>query len=305
VIRLAVRVAADRAELVLAELLALCPAGVEEQDLPDGIVEYAVYGAPGELPTLPALDAVVGDALVEVLTRELPDDWSERWKEFHQGILLAPPPGAPVPALNVRPPWEPASDRARDALEIVIDPGQAFGTGAHATTRLCLELLLELAAELPARGSVLDVGTGSGVLAIAASLLGFAPVAAVDNELESVLAAAENARVNGASIAVSRLDIRSAPPPGLGAAELVLANLLAPLLRDLAHALASADRRPAHLIASGLLEHEADEIAELFASVAGLSLRERRDRGEWSALWLVAGAQAPSESSVAAQTFAR
>ena len=90
-------------------------------------------------------------------------------------------------------PWEPPSER-RDVREIVIDPAQAFGTGAHATTRICLELLLELAASEDRRGALLDVGTGSGVLAIAAAHLGYAPVLGLDNEAESVVAARENAR---------------------------------------------------------------------------------------------------------------
>ena len=81
-IRLAVRVAGEDAELVLAELLELAPAGVEEAERPGGIVEYAIYGAPGELPVLPDLRAAVGEALVEISTSEMPDDWSERWSTF-------------------------------------------------------------------------------------------------------------------------------------------------------------------------------------------------------------------------------
>jgi ribosomal protein L11 methyltransferase len=144
VIRLAVRVRREDAELVLAQLLELTPSGVEEAEVGDGVIEYAVYGSPGELPQLPALRAAAGEALVEVATSELPDDWGERWKRFHRPVLIESP--NVVAGLHVRPPWEPPSDRD-DVEEIVIDPGQAFGTGAHATTRMCLELLLELAAD--------------------------------------------------------------------------------------------------------------------------------------------------------------
>jgi ribosomal protein L11 methyltransferase len=91
VIRLAVRVAREQAELVLAELLDLAPAGVEEVALGPGTIEYAVYGSPGELPRLPDLRAAVGDALVELSTSELPDDWSERWKRFHRPALISAP----------------------------------------------------------------------------------------------------------------------------------------------------------------------------------------------------------------------
>src|SRR5271169_754757 len=114
------------------------------------MVEYAVYGAPGELPSLPDLDAAVGEALVQVSTSHTADDWQERWKRFHRPVLIdAPPESAAgarrVPAIRIRPPWESCAAPADGVEEIVIDPGQAFGTGAHASTRLCLELLLALA----------------------------------------------------------------------------------------------------------------------------------------------------------------
>jgi len=289
VIRLAVRVRREQAELVLAELLELAPAGVEELQLDADTIEYAVYGAPGELPGLHDLEAVVADALVEISTSEIADDWQERWKQFHRPVLIAAPPAAAdaarLPALHVRPPWE-APSRHRDGpvREIVIDPGQAFGTGAHASTRLCLELLLELAAEQALPAPVLDVGTGSGVLAIAAAGLGFAPVLGLDHELESVDAAAANAAVNGVEIEVRRFDLRREVLPALDAPRLVvLANLLRPLLLELAGTMPSA---PAQMIAAGLLTHEVDEVLAAFAQRLGMSERERRERGEWAALWM-------------------
>jgi ribosomal protein L11 methyltransferase len=301
VIRLAVRVRGAHAERVLAELLELAPAGVEEVAAEGGTVEYAVYGAPGELPQLPDVHALAGDALVEISTREIADDWHERWRQFHQPVLVAPSErdragGRRVPALRIRPPWEPpASEPADELCEIVVDPGQAFGTGGHASTRLCLALLLALAAREPARGPVLDVGTGSGVLAIAAAKLGFTPVLALDHERESVLAARENAAANGADVEVHRLDLRTQELPSPAAAgedqparvaverTVVLANLLRPLLLDLAARLAYP---PAHVIASGLLTGEVDDVARAFASGLGLRERERRERGEWAAVWL-------------------
>src|SRR5436309_8659153 len=123
-LRLAVRVARDQAEVVLAELIELSPAGVEEVEVGEGVIEYAVYGAPGELPALPALRAAAGGALVEVTTSEVADDWDERWKAFHEPVRVVD--------VLVRPPWAPP--RA-GLLDVVIDPAQAFGTGAHATTR--------------------------------------------------------------------------------------------------------------------------------------------------------------------------
>ena len=289
-IRLAVRVRREQAELVLAELLVLAPAGVEEVQAGGESVEYAVYGAPGELPGLPALHAVVGDALVEISTTEIPDDWHERWKAFHCPVLI-PAPAGRGPAIHVRPPWEQPSVATDGPVEeIVIDPGQAFGTGGHASTRLCLELLLELAAAEPAAGQLIDVGTGSGVLAIAAARLGYAPVLALDHEQESVEAAAENARVNDVHIDVRRFDLRTdrLPTMDLRARRppVVLANLLRPLLLELA---ATMPRPPAHLIAGGLLIEEADEIARAFAVRLGLRERSRRASGEWAALWMDGG----------------
>src|SRR5205809_956334 len=171
-IRLAVRVRREDAEVALADLLALAPAGVEEVDLPDeDLVEYAVYGAPGELPDLPDLRAAAGGA--------------------------------------------------------VVDPGQAFGTGGHATTRLSLEFLLGL----PPSGALVDVGCGSGVLAIAAAKLGFSPVAGLDHEREAVAATRANAAVNGVAVDARRWDLRTDPVP---AAPVMLANLVRSLLLTLA-----------------------------------------------------------------------
>jgi len=224
---------------------------------------------------------------VEVSTTEVADDWSERWRAFHRPVLIEPPRVGErqVPPVHVRPPWEAPSERT-GALEIVIDPGQAFGTGAHATTRLCLELLLEVASE-GALGEVIDVGTGSGVLAIAASALGFGPVLALDHDPESVRAAALNAGVAGVRLEVGRYDLRREPlrwgQAEGGAGPVVLANLLRPLLIELAGSMPGI---PSHLIASGILTAEADEVAGELESRLSLRERERRTCAEWTALWL-------------------
>jgi ribosomal protein L11 methyltransferase len=192
VIRLAVRVARAEAEVVLAELLELVPSGLEERDAGPDAVEYVIYGAPGEVPDLGDLRAVAGGALVDVSTSEVPDDWAERWKAWHRPVDVS----WRFKRLRVRPPWEPPLDG--DGLELVIDPGQAFGTGAHHTTRLCLELLLGLEPQ----GALADWGCGTGVLAIAAARLGFAPVVACDIDPNALEATRENAAANGADIAV-------------------------------------------------------------------------------------------------------
>ena len=238
---------------MLAALLELAPSGVEQVD-GEGWVEYALYGAPGELPSLPLGEAEVAGVRVSVRGEEVPEDWEERWKRFHAPVLIAG-------KLYVRPPWEEAAVRP-GVTEVVIDPGRAFGTGAHPTTRLSLELMLEL----DAKGSFADLGCGSGVLSIAASKLGFEPVIAFDSDRLAVEATELNARDNGVSLArVERLDLRNQTPP---AEETVAANLMRPLLLTLAERL---DPRPHTLIVSGLLDSEGGEVAAAFAP-----LRERR-----------------------------
>ncbi len=266
-LRLAVRVKREQAELVLAELLELAPSGLEEVSLPDGVVEYAIYGAPGELPSLPDVTAAAAGALVEVRTTELADGWEERWREFHKPVVIGD-------VLTVRPPWEvPGST----SIDLVIDPGQAFGTGAHPTTRLCLELMLTLRGE----GSFLDLGCGSGVLAIAAARLGWAPLLALDSDPASLEASAASARRNRVDLEIRRHDLRCDPVP---VAETVAANLLRPLLLDYAANLP----RPQRLIASGLLPGECDEVSAAFAA-CGLVEAERRIHGDWGAVLLVSG----------------
>jgi ribosomal protein L11 methyltransferase len=246
---------------VLAELVELAPAGFEQVD-GDGFVEFAVYGAPGELPDLPQGPALVGATSVHVSSTHVGDDWADRWREFHRPVQIG--------RLYVRPPW---SEPLTDGIDVVIDPAQAFGTGAHPTTRLSLELLLDVS---PAE--LVDLGCGSGVLAIAAAKLGFAPVTALDHDPAAVEATLDNARANGVTLErVERYDLRAEAAP---VAPVVTANLMRPLLLRVAELLPDP---PGTLIVSGLLEGEEEVVAAAFAS-----LRERRRvrlQG-WSALLL-------------------
>lgn len=270
-IRLAVRAPAHAAEQVLTALLELAPSGVEQVD-GDGWVEYAVYGAPGELPELAAGDAEVGGVPVLVSGREVPSDWEERWKRFHRPVLVAG-------RVNVRPPWEAPPPSRADLIDIVIDPGRAFGTGGHPTTRLCLALLVRLAEEGGASGSVSDLGCGSGVLSIAAARLGFGPVCAYDADPLAVEATEANARENGVALErIERVDLRTRQAP---VADVVVANLMRPLLLRVA---ALAKETPTVMLASGLLEHEADEVAAALGPE--LSERSRSADHGWTALML-------------------
>jgi ribosomal protein L11 methyltransferase len=267
-IRLAIRCSPQQAERALAELSVLAPNGMEE-DRGDSYVEYAIYGGEGELPELGQLRAALGVGMVEVSSTEVPDDWADRWQDFHKPILVGG-------VLWIRPSWEATRE---GTLDLVLDPGRAFGTGAHATTRLCLELMLGLAEAGEATGALTDLGTGSGVLAIAAAKLGWGPVAGFDHEEAALEAAASNARANGVELELRRINLRQTLPP---LAPTVLANLTAPLLREVARAMSDGES-PRRLICSGLLAGEAHEVSAAFTS-AGLAARESRVSGDWAAI---------------------
>jgi len=274
VIRLALRCRAEQAEIVLAELLEVAPGGVEEAQTANGLVEYAVYGAPGELPDVGVLEAVAGNALVEVSTDQVPDDWTERWKRFYFPVLVAG-------RIYVRPPWEQSAQRG-GVDEVVIDPGGAFGTGTHPTTRMCLELMLETGAGR--KRSFCDLGCGSGVLAIAAAKLGFDPVLGVDADRAAVAESARNARANYVEIELRHADLRREAAP---VADVAAANLTAPLLEAIGRGWSEASVRPGTLIASGILRNEVDRVTAAL-SAAGLAERRRLVSGDWAALILTA-----------------
>lgn len=137
---------------------------------------------------------------------EVPEGWEDAWREFHHGVLVG--------RCWVGPPWE---EPARGAIAVAIDPGRAFGTGAHPTTRLSLELLQELEP-----GSLLDVGCGSGVLSIAAAKLGFAPVVALDVDETAVEVTLANAAANGVEVEARRVDALADTLP---ATDVAVANI--------------------------------------------------------------------------------
>lgn len=196
--RVAVSVPPAEVELAAARLLEAFPSGLEERELGDR-VELAVY-------TDEVGEAAMRAAFPEVTTDVVADGWEDRWKEFHQPVHVG--------GLWIGPPWivPPPGEAA-----VVVDPGRAFGTGAHATTRACIELLAQLE-----RGSLLDAGCGSGVVAVAAVRLGFAPVRAVDLDPVAVEVARRTAHVNDVSIDVSCADVLL---DALPAVDVVVANI--------------------------------------------------------------------------------
>lgn len=258
IVRLGIRVRADRAEVALAQLLPVLQAGAEERAL-GGDVEYSLYAPPGELPSERDLRALAGDALVDVVIEPVADGWERRWHEFLRPVR--------VRDLVIRPPWLEGGPG-----DLVIDPGLFFGAGTHATTRLALALLLE--AE-PA-GALCDWGAGTGVLAVAAARLGFEPVTAVEVDPGALEVIRRNAVANGVEVGTKWLNLAATPAPW---APTVTANLTRDLLIDAAGTL---DRPPERLIASGMLVSEVDEVVAAF----GLRERARLTEGDWAAVVL-------------------
>jgi ribosomal protein L11 methyltransferase len=210
-------------------MIELFPEGFEEVDHADGIELVAYTDAGGE--------ERLWHTFGGVRKTEVPGDWRERWKEFHRPVRIGP--------LWIGPSWD---EPPADVIAIVLDPGRAFGTGAHPTTGLCVELLLE---EEPS--SVVDLGCGSGVLAIVAAKLGFAPVIAIDADENAVAATLLNAAANGVSVDARRADVLAGEAPEV---ELALANITREALEALAPHL-----RCKRLVSSGYLPTDRSELA--------------------------------------------
>jgi ribosomal protein L11 methyltransferase len=201
--RVVVRVPVGAEEEARARALELAPNGFEERIGPYGL-ELAIYTDGGGLDRVRAV-------FPEAAVTPVAPGWDDAWRAFHRPVVAG--------GVWIGPPWETAPP---ELPTVVIDPGRAFGTGAHATTRLCVELLARLE-----RGSLLDVGCGSGVLAIAAARLGFAPIVAIDSDAVAVEVTLANARANGVELEALRLDALVGPMP---AADVAVANvLLAPV----------------------------------------------------------------------------
>ena len=265
IVRLGIRVRADRAEIALAQLLPILQAGAEEREV-DGGVEYALYAPAGELPRLDDIRALAGDALVDVSSEPVPDGWERRWHDYLRPVAVGP--------LVIRPSWVDGGDD-----DLIIDPGPFFGAGTHATTRLALRLLLEA----EPGGALCDWGAGTGVLAVAAARLGFGPVTAVEVDPGALEVIRANAAANGVSVTTKWLNLAATPAPW---APTVVANLTRELLLLAPEVL---EAPPRALLASGMLAGEVDEVVAAFAR-HGLRERDRLTEGEWAGVALEAAA---------------
>jgi len=212
------------AEPARARMLELAPAGFEEVEHEDGLELAAYVDRSGE--------ELVRAAFPAAESTPVEEGWEDRWREFHRPVRAG--------GLWLGPPWEAPP---LEAAAVIVDPGRAFGTGSHPTTRACIELLAR-----SERGSVLDAGCGSGVVAVAAVRLGHGPAFAVDRDETAVEVARVTARRNGVEVEVLRADVLL---DGLPEVELVVANI------ELAVVEALLARRPAgRAITSGYLAHE-------------------------------------------------
>jgi ribosomal protein L11 methyltransferase len=242
------------------------------------------------LAILPADDALRSRVVIERVL--VPEGWEEGWKDHFRPLTVG--------RVYVRPPWEepppdvgagdaPAAATSPDGaggvpatgplLDVVLTPGLAFGTGLHPTTRGVLALLQDDALE----GPLTDAGTGSGILSIAAALLGFRPVRAFDNDPLAVEAARTNAVSNGVEVDVRLCDVTAAPLNWL-AGTTVLANLTLEPVRELLGLLPQADAPVRRLLAAGILA--GDQEAEVLERAAAAGLRPARliYEGEWVSL---------------------
>ncbi len=223
-----------------------------------------------------------------VIRRVGETDWTQTWKEHYHRLRVGR-------RIVIVPAWE-AYAPGPGEIEVRLEPGMAFGTGLHPTTRLCLEAL---EARLEAGWAVLDVGTGSGVLAIAAAKLGAASVLALDADPVAVSTAKENVAANGVA---GRVAVRHASLPGGntvprhflpedgtldllagGEFDLILVNILAPVIEGMAPALAARTAAGGWLIAAGLIEDQAEDVQGALQA-HGLAIVERNQEKDWVSL---------------------
>lgn len=215
-------------------------------------------------------DAAALSEAAEITVRFIAEaDWANAWKQYFKPQRIGR-------RLVVKPTWE-TWDAAREDLVLQIDPGMAFGTGLHATTRLCLRALED---HITPGMRVADVGAGSGILAVAAALLGAARVEAVEIDPLAVRIARENVALNRVEDIVTITE-SAAPPPGAFA--VVAANILADVILGMAPALRDALIPGGLLIASGIIDTRAEDVRQGLTA-AGLTVRETQTEGEWAAI---------------------
>jgi ribosomal protein L11 methyltransferase len=261
----------EQMDLLLALLDDFRPTAIN--DIDNGVVAYFVSASVRD----DALAQLGAYELVDVTAEDVPD---ENWAERSQAALTP----VTVGRLTIAPPWT-VTDELRATVPgpiIVILPSMGFGTGHHASTRLCLELLQRV----PVQGKrVLDIGTGSGVLAIAARVLGAVSVVGIDFDPDAITNARENLELNAISDGVTFVesDVRTHATGGSGAYDVILANLTGSLLQREAGLMATLAAPSSHLIVSGFQIHEVDDVRNAFQSI-GWRYEDRIESESWVAI---------------------
>ncbi|SFH12805.1 ribosomal protein L11 methyltransferase [Desulfotomaculum arcticum] len=239
-----------------------------------GVVVKGYYPAwPGTNSRLEQLLARLGQLGVTWSTREVhEEDWATAWREYYKPIKVGK-------RFVIKPSWE-EYNPGGDEIIIELDPGMAFGCGTHETTSMCLALLED---ELHGGELVYDVGTGSGILSVAAALLGAEKVVAVDIDEVAVRTAAENIQLNNVVDIVTVRQGNLLEGSVKVRADIIVANIIADVIKALAPDASAALKTGGNLIASGIIRDRADEVA-LALENAGLTCERRMEKGEWVAL---------------------
>jgi ribosomal protein L11 methyltransferase len=269
----------DDPELMSARLWSLGTTGVAELGGDQG--PHLIAGFDDATAAERAVAAL--DRAGLTLGRVDPGGWVEEWRRASVPTRVGP--------LVIRAPWHPAEPWGGGNVHLVIDPGPTFGHGGHPTTRL---ILAQLARLVRSSTTVLDVGSGSGVLAVAAAALGAARVVAVDTDPDAIAATRANASVNGVGVDafVGTVD------PAQGRFDLVLANLLAPVLRELGPRLVPVVAAGGTLLVAGLLADQRDGVVDALRPLA--PVRSDSD-GDWLLLELRTPPPTRSAPGVAAR----
>ena len=215
----------------------------------------------------------VGSGRIRV-ARVRREDWAESWKRHFQPIEIAK-------ALLVKPSWSSRRAKAGQAV-VILDPGLSFGTGQHATTRFCLRELVRLRSRKTGPASLLDAGTGSGILAIAAAKLGYRPIVALDYDPEAIRIARGNAQVNavGKLIQFDREDITKPPRREQSRYKVICANLIGNVLLQARDRIVAGLEPEGVVILAGILKNEFGRIRQTYEA-AGLQMVANRSEKEW------------------------
>ncbi|MFW5967022.1 MAG: 50S ribosomal protein L11 methyltransferase [Persicimonas sp.] len=292
-LRLELLVEADRAVDASAILWDRGAAGVEVHDhetyadeeasaaLPEGANQLIAYFEGDEMADAREIEVAVADALTDAEITPLAigcapyndRSWETSWKNFFEAVRISP-------RVRVGPPWE-EFEAPEGGTRLVIEPGMAFGTGTHQTTQMCAAILDEMLEEAPRPPSVLDVGCGSGILTMLASRLGAERVVGIDIDETAVEVAKKNLEVNDLA---GGIELSTTPIEAIDESfDIVVANILAPVLMYMRDELIEAVAPGGALVLSGIDEAQLEDVDHAFAS-ARLKHGETRRDGDWIAM---------------------